>query len=83
MNISIAHLHDENLPVRRQLYVTVNVTEYGTGENASAVDLGTYYDDPLYNIDFSETKRHFKPGFPYRFVVRIQSENGITDKVKL
>lgn len=74
--ISDLRYHDKWFPDGSRLYVAVNVTEAGTGENSTAVDIGTYFANPYYKISFTGSKKYFKPGFPYTMVVDVAAANG-------
>ena len=57
--------HSTWFPEGSRLYLEVSVTETGTGEKRQAVAIDTFFANPYYKIDFSGSKKYFKPGFPY------------------
>ncbi|KAK3720953.1 hypothetical protein RRG08_047519 [Elysia crispata] len=59
------------------LYVSLNVTEAGTGENDTIVDTSVVLSHPYYEIDFSAADQYFKPGFPYTMKMEITSKSGL------
>ena len=61
---------DEDFPQGKQLYVSVIVTEKGSGEKDTIVDTSTFIAHPYYQVDFSSTDQYFKPGFNYTLRVR-------------
>ena len=56
-------------PKDKRLYVSLNVTEAGTGENDTIVDTSVFLAKSYYDIDFSAADQYFKPGFPYTLKV--------------
>lgn len=68
--------HSAWFPDGSRLYVSVNVTEDGTGEVGRALDMDTFFANPYYQISFEGTKKFFKPGFPYTLVVDVVAANG-------
>ncbi|CAL1534288.1 unnamed protein product [Lymnaea stagnalis] len=61
----------------RRLYVYVNVTEGATLENYTIVDTSTYISHPYYVVDFTSSKKYFKPGFPYTLQANIKTKTGV------
>ena len=61
---------EQVFPKGKRLYVSVNVTEKGSGENDTIVDTSTFISHPYYKIDFDRADQYFKPGFPYTLKVR-------------
>ncbi|RUS83263.1 hypothetical protein EGW08_008986 [Elysia chlorotica] len=64
-------------PNNKRLYVSLNVTETGTGENDTIVDTSVYLSSPYYEIDFSAADQFFKPGFPYTLKADVRSKSGV------
>ncbi|XP_005093011.2 complement C3 [Aplysia californica] len=63
-------------PTNKRLYVNVNVTEDGTGENDTIEDTSTFITHPYYDIMFKSSKDSFKPGFPYTLQLQVTSKSG-------
>lgn len=61
----------------RRLYISINVTEEGTGENDTIIDTSVYLSHPYYVIDFSASDQYFKPGFPYSLKADVRSKSGL------
>jgi hypothetical protein len=61
--------HSAWFPEGARLFLEANVTENGTGEVGKAVAIDSYFANPFYRISFKESKKYFKPGFPYNLVV--------------
>ncbi|XP_059151814.1 complement C3-like isoform X2 [Physella acuta] len=59
-----------------KLYVNVNVTESATLENFTIVDTSTFIAHPYYIVSFKQSKKFFKPGFPYTFQVQVNAQSG-------
>ncbi|XP_059170482.1 complement C3-like, partial [Physella acuta] len=59
-----------------KLYVNVNVTESATLENFTIVDTSTFIAHPYYIVSFTQSKKFFKPGFPYTFQVQVNAQSG-------
>ncbi|KAK3720947.1 hypothetical protein RRG08_047513 [Elysia crispata] len=68
---------DKKFPKNKRLYVSLNVTEAGTGENDTIVDTSVFIAHPYYEIDFSAADQYFKPGFPYTLKADIRSKSGL------
>ncbi|XP_076436556.1 complement C3-like [Babylonia areolata] len=68
--------HSAWFPDGFRLYIEVNVTEDGTGEVGKAVAMDTFFANPYYRISFDDSKKHFKPGFMYTFVMDVTAANG-------
>ncbi|KAK3767314.1 hypothetical protein RRG08_050865 [Elysia crispata] len=68
---------DQEFPKDKRLYVSVNVTEDGTGENVTIVDTSVFLSHTSYMIDFDAADKHFKPGFSYTLKGQIRSVSGL------
>lgn len=71
INVPLADKQNASIwfPNGYRLWVKATVTEDGTGENFTAVDMGTVFANPFYKISFNNSKNAFRPGFPYLLVV--------------
>ncbi|KAK3720956.1 hypothetical protein RRG08_047522, partial [Elysia crispata] len=65
-------------PKDKRLYVSLNVTEAGTGENDTIVDTSAFLGKAYYEIDFSAADQYFKPGFPYTLKASVRSKSGLS-----
>nr|AVP12645.1 complement C3-like protein 2 [Littorina littorea] len=63
-------------PNASPLYIEANVTEAGTGEVGTAVDMKTLFANPFYRISFDRSKKYFKPGFDYTMAIEVEAANG-------
>lgn len=58
----------KDVPVGKQLYTKVTVIESGTLEE-DVFETCTLLSETYYKVDFSPSKKYFKPGFPYTLKV--------------
>lgn len=68
--------HTSWFPDGARLYLEANVTEAATGEVGKAVAMDSYFANPYYKIFFTESKKYFKPGFSFNFIVSVKAANG-------
>ncbi|PVD21598.1 hypothetical protein C0Q70_17396 [Pomacea canaliculata] len=78
INVPLADKQNASIwfPNGYRLWVKATVTEDGTGENFTAVDMGTVFANPFYKISFNNSKNVFRPGFPYLLVADVTAANG-------